>query len=243
MFEQEIAIDAPQTQMTVFMAWPEGADTLPGVIVYMDVFGLREEIFDFARRFASEGYAAFVPDLFHRLPVTRFPPANEKGSPLSPEVNHANEVTTLAHSVEDTAALLRYVDQACPVAVNRFGTVGYCMGGRHALAAGNAFPDRIPAVASLHAGKLVNETPVSPHRLLATYPGEVYFAYAKRDPTCPDEHKAIVSRALAEGPAEGHAEHLDAYHGWSFPTRWAYDKKTDDAVWQTVLLLFERRLG
>jgi carboxymethylenebutenolidase len=33
------------------------------VVVYMDVWGIREELYDIARRIATAGYYAVVPDL------------------------------------------------------------------------------------------------------------------------------------------------------------------------------------
>ena len=246
MFEQEVAITAPDQSrdqpMTVFAAWPEGRPTLPGVILYMDLFGLREEIFAFARRFADRGYAAFVPDLFHRLPVTRFAPANTEGQPVDPAAFAANSATTLEHGVADTAALLHYIDTQTPVTVPRLGTVGYCMGGRHALAAAVANPDRIPAAASIHGGRLVNDTAQSPHLLLNDYRGEVYFAFAENDSTCPDDHQALIEQTLATAPAIRRVCYLAAAHGFTFPDRWCYDAPVAEAAWSDVLGLFERHL-
>lgn len=242
MLEQEFTIPAPERPMTVFAAWPTGLQTMPGVVLYMDIFGLREEIFDFARRFAGQGYAAFVPDLFHRLPVTRFKPANVKGDSPDPGAMAANVGTTLDQGVADTSALLEYIDTQAPVTVPRLGTVGYCMGGRHALAAAVAVPDRIPAAASIHGGRLVSDDAGSPHLLLNDCRGEVYFAFAEDDSTCPDDHQELIDRTLAAAPAQGRTRRVAARHGFSFPDRWCYDKAVDDAVWQDVFDLFSRHL-
>ncbi len=242
MKEQETTIETRDGPMTVFAAWPETTEVVPGIIIHMDIYGLREEIFDFARRFASNGYAAFVPDLYHRLPVTRFAPSNVKRMGRRPDVTSAGEGTTLDHGITDTAAVLRHAEALSGVSIGTFGAVGYCMGGRHAIAAGNAFPERIPAIASIHGGKLVDDTGRSPHQLLMTYPGEVYFAFAKDDATCPDDHQKLLEETLAAGPAQGGAKHFDARHGWSFPERWCYDPAVDEAVWRDLFELFERRL-
>lgn len=240
--ELETTIATDEGPMTLFAAWSETRGSLPGVIIYMDIFGLRDEIFDFARRFANQGYAAFVPDLFHRLPVSRFQPANVKGTAVAPEARAAGAATTLDHGIADSLAVLRYADQEAGLSIGKFGAVGYCMGGRHALAAGHSFAARIPAVASIHGGQLVNDTPQSPHRLLESYVGEAYLAFARDDPTCPDDHQHMLETALEDGKATGIARHFDAHHGWSFPTRWAYDPSVDKQVWQDLFALFACRL-
>ena len=43
--------------MPVEVFHPELSDTYPGVIFYMDVFGIRDELRDMCRRIASAGYA------------------------------------------------------------------------------------------------------------------------------------------------------------------------------------------
>ena len=59
--------------------------------------------------------------------------------------------------------------------------VGYCMGGRNALVAMEAFPDRIKALGSFHAGRVVTEDADSPHLGVASITGEVYFGHADND--------------------------------------------------------------
>ena len=66
---KEISLRIPTSDgaMPVFAAMPQDVALAPGVLIYMDVFGPREELDDIARRFASAGYLAVVPQLFHRL--------------------------------------------------------------------------------------------------------------------------------------------------------------------------------
>ena len=65
--ERHASVDTPDGPMPVFVARPAGRERCSVVIVYMDVFGPREELHDFCRRFARAGYAALLPNLFHRL--------------------------------------------------------------------------------------------------------------------------------------------------------------------------------
>ena len=75
---KEISLRIPTSDgaMPVFAAMPQDVALAPGVLIYMDVFGPREELDDIARRFASAGYLAVVPQLFHRLGSPVFATAN-----------------------------------------------------------------------------------------------------------------------------------------------------------------------
>src|SRR5665213_2373560 len=55
------------TQMRVFMAWPENAAAkVPGVLVLQEAFGVNEHIRDVTQRIAALGYVTAAPELCHR---------------------------------------------------------------------------------------------------------------------------------------------------------------------------------
>ena len=58
--------------MDVFMVHPDGDGPFPVVVLYMDAPGIREELCDFTRRIAAEGYFAVLPDLYYRRGRIRF---------------------------------------------------------------------------------------------------------------------------------------------------------------------------
>src|SRR5690348_16398485 len=66
MQERFAEIPTPSGRMEAFVAHPEQGGPFPAVLVYMDVFGLREELYDVARRVATVGYYAMVPDFYYR---------------------------------------------------------------------------------------------------------------------------------------------------------------------------------
>jgi carboxymethylenebutenolidase len=49
-----------------YVAYPDDGKAYPLVIIFMDIWGLREELFAIARRVAAEGYYCVVPNLFYR---------------------------------------------------------------------------------------------------------------------------------------------------------------------------------
>ena len=219
-----VTVETPDGQMEVFIALGDSDKPAACAILYMDVFGLREELFDLARAFAAEGCSAAVPDLFHHLPGSRFPPANGREDRPSADALHANAVTTIRMSQADSRALMGWLDTgSAGILPASYFAIGYCMGGRHALAAAAAMPERIGGGVSVHGGRLVTEGAASPHHLVSSLTVPFHFACARDDPTCPAEHCDILRQEAADATARVTLEILNAHHGWSFPTRWSYD--------------------
>ncbi len=214
-----------------------------GVILYMDAFGLRPELDGLCRRYAEAGYVIFLPDLYYRLPVRRFAVPASASEPLDPAMHDANSATTLKMTLADTGALLAHAIATPRFGVCRFGTVGHCMGGRHAIAAAATFPKDIAAAASLHGGRLVWEGETSPHHYIPHVPGALYFAFAEHDETCPDSHKAIIERTIVESGVRGVTEHYSAAHGWTFPERWCFDREAAERTFARVVALFDANIA
>ena len=66
MHERVVAIPTPDGQMESFIIHPEEDGPFPAVVLYMDFWGVREELFDIARRVGTVGYYCMVPDLYYR---------------------------------------------------------------------------------------------------------------------------------------------------------------------------------
>src|SRR2546423_1382069 len=47
-----------------FLITPDGSGPFPGLVLIFDIWGLGDHIKSVARRFAGEGYAALIPDLY-----------------------------------------------------------------------------------------------------------------------------------------------------------------------------------
>ena len=246
MRELNLSVPTPAGPMPVFAAMPRQGSRLPGVLVCMDVFGPREELYDIARRYATCGYLAVLPDLFHRLGSPRFEPADRKGDPVPPAAHTANDATTLVMSAQDALAVFRHGEGGgFGVQVGVWGVVGYCMGGRHAIAAAVHHPRYVRAALSVHGGRMVAPAGAageSPHRLLQRCRVPLYIGCARDDPTCPPEHQALLEEEARGNAALVTVERVDALHGWSFPQRWCFDRDAANHVWDTSLSMFRSAL-
>ena len=83
MIESMTEIVTKAGRMDAFVTHPEEGGPFPAVVVFMDIWGLREELFDIARRIATVGYHCTVPNLYYRQGNVRFEKRDETGRMVS----------------------------------------------------------------------------------------------------------------------------------------------------------------
>jgi carboxymethylenebutenolidase len=238
-----------------FITRPAQNGPFPAVIIYMDVWGLREELFDVARRIATVGYCCLVPNLYYRQGKIRNEFRNRKGEmitldSLEPEqkklVLAPLERLTDAMVVDDTAAILRYIDGDAGVRRGAAGGIGYCMGGRHVFRAAANFPQRFKASASLHGTDLVIEGENSPHLAMSKAQGEIYCGFGEEDRHTPKSTVETLERTFSSfngwGARYVYEVHKGAEHGYALPDRDVFDKQAANRDWEIIFPIFERQL-
>lgn len=243
MIERDIVIPTADGAMPCFVVHPDEDGPFPVVLFYMDALGIREELRDMARRFATAGHYVMLANLYYRDGGPSFDTAPLAEGRLDPRMVALNVALTTAMTVRDTGAMLQFAAADAAADAARCATVGYCMGGRHAIANAAAFPERVKAMASLHGGRLVNDEPDAPYRLIASMKAEAYFGWADKDDVAPLEHKRIVEEALAARGGRYRVElHPGALHGFTFPERYCYHKAAAELVWARLFAMFRRTL-
>jgi carboxymethylenebutenolidase len=253
MIGKAIDIPTPDGTMDGYAAHPDGGAKFALVVLFMDVWGLREELFAIARRVASHGYYCVVPNLFYREGKVRYERRNASGKMASIETLPAalqKEIRSHAAALNrqtartDIAAILDFC-RGEPVDSAAAGSVGFCMGGRIALHAGQEFPQRFRANASLHGTWLVTDAPDSPHRLAHLMRGEVYCGYGERDRFAAPDIVAALERVLGGRTdlAYRFNLHAGANHGYALPDRDLYDGAAAEADWREIFAMFDRQLA
>ncbi len=101
-----------------FVAWPAGSGRAPAILVLHEWWGLNAQIRDMARQFASQGYVAVVPDLYHGQ-VTADP---DRARALAAKLGNDDAFATID-------AAMRWLRAEPRTAKSRLGVVGFCMGG------------------------------------------------------------------------------------------------------------------
>ncbi len=215
------SITTPDGPCPVTLAIPDGAGPWPAVVMYPDAGGARPAFREMAQRLASLGYVVLVPDVYYRYgdwaPFemrTAFSDAAERNrlfammKSITPEVMEA-----------DARAFFDYLAARPEVRGQRFGTTGYCMGGRTSLMVAGRVPDRVAAAMSFHGGGLVSDDDRQPAPARRPDPGRgvrgrrrersVLHPGAVRHPRCRAErgrrrarHRVVPGRARFRGPRQ-----------------------------------------
>jgi carboxymethylenebutenolidase len=252
---QERFVDIPTGDgpMDTFITHPEEGGPFPAVIVLMDIWGLREELFDVARKVAAVGYHVTVPNFWYRRGKVRFEFCDEKGRMKSllalpkavPDEMHANhDHLTDRMAMADIGALLKFLG-AEPVRPGPKGTIGYCLGGRLSLAAAAEFPEQFRACASMHGTRLVSDKPDSPHRFVGNMRGEIYCGFAAKDDLAPPSTIETLGKLFKDqtGVRYRSIVHPNTVHGYALPDRDIFDKQAANRDWENIFAMFKRQLG
>jgi carboxymethylenebutenolidase len=218
----------------------------------MDIWGLREELFDIARKIAVVGYHCTVPSFWYRRGKVRYEFRDENGRMRSLNVipkevqdeMHANmNQVTDRMAMADIGSMLNFLDGE-PVRKGPKGTIGYCLGGRLSLAAAAEFPDEFRASASMHGTSMVSDAPDSPHQSIGKMRGEIYCGFGERDRFTPPPVIETLGR-LMQGNANVRYRgnvHAGADHGYALPDRDVFDKPAANRDWEHIFAMFGRQL-
>jgi len=124
--------DAPKTEMVQFpigqgtasgfLATPEKPGRYPALVVIHEWWGLTDWVKEQTQKFAEQGYVALAVDLYRGKVASDPEEAHElmRGLPQD-------------RAVSELKAAFAYLGTRNDVVRDRIGTVGWCMGGGHAL--------------------------------------------------------------------------------------------------------------
>ncbi len=253
MKESRVNIPTSSGAMETFITHPgQSGAAFPAVILYMDVWGVREELFDIARRIATVGYYCMVPDFYYRQGKVRNEFRNEKNQILSVARLDAEKQTRVraplqkladAMVIDDTGAILNFLGKGEPVRAGGMGCLGYCMGGRHVFRVAGQFPDRFRASASLHGTNLVTDAVDSPHMSARKAQGELYCGFGEKDPWASPVTVTTLAANFRDCNVKYQYEvHSGAEHGYALPERDVHDKQAANRDWEIIFAMYLRQI-
>jgi carboxymethylenebutenolidase len=213
----------------------------------MDGVGVRPAMFEIGGRLAEAGALVLLPDLFYRGGPYEAPDPKLLFSDLAFRQAWGAKyalTATMANVARDTGAFLDFLARQPDVVQPRVGTTGYCMGGRFALAAAGAHPDRVVAAATFHGGNLATDAPDSPHLLAPRIRARIYVAGAVEDASFPDDMKARLAAALAAAGVDHRIETYEGLrHGWVPSDMPTHSPAGAERHFQALAALFGATLG
>lgn len=112
-------VDTADGRMRCYVSAPPNAGPHPAVVVIQHAGGVDEFIRSMSERFASEGFLAVAPDLYHR----EDPDSSDDAMTRMGRLRDAHIVLDVKAAVEHAAGLAE-------VSRDRMGITGFCMGGR-----------------------------------------------------------------------------------------------------------------
>ena len=218
MVDTDVEIKTADGTCDAALIHPKAKGQWPGVILFVDVFGLRPTMRDMAKRLAANGYTVLVPNPYYRttkapgLPATLdFTSADDRA-----KIAKVREPMTDAAVMADSSAYVKFLDAQSTVNKKaKMGVFGYCMGGPMTMQAAAANPTRVGAGASFHGGGLVTDKPDSPHLKVPQMKAQFYFAIAANDDQRQPDAKTKLAEAFAAAKlAQAQEVYAGCNHGW-----------------------------
>lgn len=241
-----LQIPTEDGQADAFAAFPEGGGRHPGVLLYMDIFGVRPVLEEMARELAGHGYYVLVPNVFYRngaAPVVDLPEhiTAEARPTLFARLVPLLEAHTAERAVRDADAYLKFLTAQPEVGAGPVAAIGYCMGAALALRTAAAHPGRVAAVAGFHPSPLITDAPDSPHRIAPEVTAEVHFGIAESDMS--PEAVGELDQVL-EAAGVGHTCEIypGTVHGFTMADTQAFDAAALQHHWDRLLPLLDRTL-
>ena len=242
LIEREVEVTTKHGRCLSFAACPDGEGTFPGVILYLDAPGYREELKNMARRIARHGYYCLLPDMYYRYGTLRFD-TPRRNDAMSNVIKAAWTSLTNADLVDDTAGFLAHLDAQDKVTPGPVGCVGYCMSGQFVTTIAARYAHRFAAVASMYGVKIVTDQPDSPHLLVDQIKGEMLYIFAETDPSVPENVIPTLQAALEKSGVKHRIKILPGtQHGFQFPERAAYAAAQSEQAWTMLFDLWDRNL-
>ena len=213
--------------------------------MYPDAGGARPAFREMAQRLSSLGYVVLVPDVYYRTgdwaPFdmrTAFGDSGERNRLFA-----MMKAITPAVMAADAVAFFDYLAGRPEVAGDRFGTTGYCMGGRTSLIVAGRVPDRVAAAMSFHGGGLAStDDPGSPHLLADRIEAAVYVGGAENDPSYTVEQSEMLDVALTAAGVEHIIEWYPAAHGFAVADNAPFDPVAAERHWAAMESFFAAHL-
>ncbi|WP_067899706.1 dienelactone hydrolase family protein [Nocardia vaccinii] len=243
-----VEVPTPDGFADAYLAYPDDTAQHPGVLLYMDAFGLRPHLKVMAGRLASAGYTVLVPNVFYRhgrAPVVDLPEFIDpsRRPEIFQRLGPIMRSLTPELVMRDADAYLRWLADSPLTTNGPVGVTGYCMGAGLALRTAATHPGRVAAAAGFHGGNLASTEPDSPHLLADRVAAELYFGHADQDSALPPEQVDRLEKALADAGVRHRCEvYAGAHHGFTQADTAAYHPDAAERHWEALLALFQRSL-
>ena len=233
-FRESVKADGDEMQM--YVSVPSGAGPFPGVVVIHHGGGVDQFSQDMADKLADDGYAAVIPDLFHRL---------APDGPLRSA--HPRERLSDPDIEIDVNATAEFMRNHPGISGEKLGIIGFCMGGRVVwlmAAANSIFKAAVPYYGGNIMepwGKNVAQTPFDRANEIG---GAILFHFGNDDPNPSQaDMKKLDSELTRLGKTHQFHTYPDAGHSFMDHTNQSDHRAAAvEASWPRTLEFFAEHL-
>ena len=232
-FWESIKVDAQE--MRQYVSVPSGSGPFPAVVVIHHREGIEQFNQGIADRLAGEGFAAVVPDLFHRI-----------SADMLTEGKTPRELLNDPEIVADVNATVEFLRNHPSIDGERLGIVGFCMGGRVVWLAAATNP-HFRAAVPYYGGNIMTPwdgATQSPFELSSQISCPILFHFGEVDGNPSQEDMRKLDAELTRlGKAHEFFSYAGADHGFMNPLGARYHKAAAETSWPRTLDFFKKHLG
>jgi carboxymethylenebutenolidase len=224
-----------------YVAVPTDVDQHGSIVVIHHLPGYDETTKEIARRFAANGYAAVMPNLYHR----EAPGADPDDAAA---IARANGGIPDEQVVGDVEGAMNYL-KALPTANGKVASIGFCSGGRQSFLVGCRLP--LEGVIDCYGAFVVGTPPAEfPLRVTpivgeaAGLRGEVLGLFGAEDqfPT-PAQVDELAEALRAAGKTFTFRTYQNAGHAFFSSDRPSYRVEAANEGWREIFTFLSRTVG
>ncbi len=220
--------------LRAWLARPADVESPPGVMLYIEAFGVNEHMRNVADRYARAGYAAIVPDVYHGVTADY----GDMDTALG-QIKKMDDAQVVRESALALDALQKAGVTKAPAAI------GFCMGGRLAFLAGLELGERLSAAVSYYGGGIGAEQDRFGRAILieraAEFVPPLLLHYGGQDGSIPPSEHGRIAAALSEaGKHYIMSVYPQAGHGFDCNARASYDAEASAEAWDLTQRFLER---
>ncbi|MBU2759137.1 dienelactone hydrolase family protein [Acidithiobacillus sulfurivorans] len=211
----------------------------PGVVIFIEAFGINSHFQEVAERFAKAGYCAIVPDLYHG-----------KTYEYADFENAIGHLKTLKDdlAMQEAGLAIAELQKRPEVMKHAIGAVGFCMGGRFAFMANAVHADKLSASVAFYGGGIApDKDPAGRQPLLHLVDqmrAPLLLLYGAEDHSItPEEHGRIAAALSTAKKRYTLTLFPGAPHGFFADPRDSYRPEAAAEGWRLTLDHFSQHLG
>lgn len=234
-----VRLQVDNSPMEAYVSRPaKGEGPWPGILVFMEIFGVNSHICSVTDRLAVEGYVTIAINYYHRsTPNLELGYSEESIA----EGRRNKDQTTREGLLADIQATMSYLSSRPDVAPkNGFGCIGFCFGGHVAYIA--ATLPEIIATASFYGGGIANMSPGGGEPTISHTPeikGKILCLFGAQDPLISHEETVAIEQALNKAETQHEVvRYHQTGHGFFCDQRADYNATAAQDAWSRVKALF-----